>query len=145
MENVLKISNVEKYYGNKGNLTKAVDNISFNVKEGEFVGIMGASGSGKTTLLNCIATIDTVTSGNIMVDQTDITRMKEDALADFRRCELGFVFQDFNLLDTLTIRENIALSLVVNNFDSNEIDSTIFSNIISVNFAVSYNVLSKSI
>jgi len=124
---VLKLSNVKKYYGRNKVITKAVNGISFQVMKGEFVAIMGASGSGKTTLLNCIATIDTVTSGNIMVDQTDITRMKEDALADFRRCELGFVFQDFNLLDTLTIRENIALSLVVNNFDSNEIDNLVDS------------------
>ena len=96
MSEVLKLSNVKKYYGRNKVITKAVNGISFQVMKGEFVAIMGASGSGKTTLLNCIATIDTVTSGNIMVDQTDITRMKEDALADFRRCDLCFVFQDFN-------------------------------------------------
>jgi len=113
MENVLKISNVEKYYGNKGNLTKAVDNISFNVKEGEFVGIMGASGSGKTTLLNCIATIDKVTAGHIIIDNVDITTLKGNSLNKFRREDLGFIFQDFNLLDTLTAYENIALALTI--------------------------------
>ena len=113
MENVLKISNVEKYYGNKGNLTKAVDNISFDVKEGEFVGIMGASGSGKTTLLNCIATIDKVTAGHIIVGNTDITALKGNSLNKFRREDLGFIFQDFNLLDTLTAYENIALALTI--------------------------------
>ncbi len=113
MENVLKISNVEKYYGNKGNLTKAVDNISFDVKEGEFVGIMGASGSGKTTLLNCIATIDKVTAGHIIVGNTDITTLKGNSLNKFRREDLGFIFQDFNLLDTLTAYENIALALTI--------------------------------
>ena len=113
MENDLKISNVEKYYGNKGNLTKAVDNISFNVKEGEFVGIMGASGSGKTTLLNCIATIDKVTAGHIIIDNVDITTLKGNSLNKFRREDLGFIFQDFNLLDTLTAYENIALALTI--------------------------------
>ena len=113
MENVLKISNVEKYYGNKGNLTKAVDNISFNVKEGEFVGIMGASGSGKTTLLNCIATIDKVTAGHIIIDNVDITTLKGNSLNKFRREDLGFIFQVFNLLDTLTAYENIALALTI--------------------------------
>ena len=113
MENVLEVKNIEKYYGNKSNLTKAVDNISFNVKKGEFIGIMGASGSGKTTLLNCISTIDKVTSGKINVDGKDVTRLKGSALNKFRREELGFIFQDFNLLDTLTVYENIALALTI--------------------------------
>ena len=113
MENVLEVKNIEKYYGNKSNLTKAVDNISFNVKKGEFIGIMGASGSGKTTLLNCISTIDKVTSGKINVDGKDVTRLKGTALNKFRREELGFIFQDFNLLDTLTVYENIALALTI--------------------------------
>ena len=107
MKEVLKIENLKKYYGVNTNITKAVDGISFSVLEGEFVAIMGASGSGKTTLLNCIATIDTVTSGHIFVDNKDITTVKEDDLADFRKENLGFIFQDFNLLDTLTIDENI--------------------------------------
>lgn len=113
MENVLKIDNVKKYYGDKANVTKALNGLSFSVEEGEFVAIMGASGSGKTTLLNCVSTIDSVTSGNIFVGQTDITNLLEDDLAAFRKDNLGFVFQDFNLLDTLTIEENVALSLVI--------------------------------
>lgn len=91
-------------------VTKALDQISFTVNEGEFLGIMGASGSGKTTLLNCISTIDTATAGHIYLRDRDITELKEDALAEFRQKNLGFVFQDFNLLDTLTIEENIALA-----------------------------------
>ena len=113
MNNLVDIQNIEKYYGNKGMVTKAVDNISFSVNKGEFVGIMGASGSGKTTLLNCISTIDTVTSGHIYVDGKNITTMKSKQLSAFRREQLGFVFQDFNLLDTLTAYENIALALTI--------------------------------
>ena len=101
--------------GNSGNITKAVDGISMYVDKGEFVAIMGASGSGKTTLLNCISTIDTVTSGHITVNNQDITKIKDKDFADFRRENLGFIFQDFNLLDTLTIGENISLSLVSTN------------------------------
>ena len=125
MKEVLKIENLKKYYGANTNITKAVDGISFSVLEGEFVAIMGASGSGKTTLLNCIATIDTVTSGHIFVDNKDITTVKEDDLADFRKENLGFIFQDFNLLDTLTIDENIALSLIINNENTNKVDEKV--------------------
>mgnify|MGYP006371298485 FL=1 len=125
MENVLEVKNIEKYYGNKSNLTKAIDNISFNVKNGEFVGIMGASGSGKTTLLNVISTIDNVTSGHIYVAGVDITKLKGNELNKFRREELGFIFQDFNLLDTLTAYENIALSLSIQNVSAKEIDTKI--------------------
>ena len=115
MEHILNLEQVKKYYGGNGNnITKAVDGISMYVDKGEFVAIMGASGSGKTTLLNCISTIDTVTSGHIFVNDKDITEMKEKDFADFRRENLGFIFQDFNLLDTLTIEENISLSLVIN-------------------------------
>lgn len=113
METVLKVQNLEKYYGNKNNLTKAVDNISFEVQKGEYIGIMGASGSGKTTLLNCISTIDTVTAGHIFVNNEDITALNSKKLSEFRRKELGFIFQDFNLLDTLTAYENIALALTI--------------------------------
>lgn len=113
MENILEVKNIQKYYGSKSNLTKAVDNISFNVKEKEFVGIMGASGSGKTTLLNCISTIDRVTTGHIFINGEDITKLKGNKLNKFRREELGFIFQDFNLLDTLTAYENIALALTI--------------------------------
>ena len=111
MEHILNLEQVKKYYGgNSGNITKAVDGISMYVDKGEFVAIMGASGSGKTTLLNCISTIDTVTSGHITVNNQDITKIKDKDFADFRRENLGFIFQDFNLLDTLTIGENISLS-----------------------------------
>ena len=118
MEHILNLEQVKKYYGsNTGNITKAVDGISMYVDKGEFVAIMGASGSGKTTLLNCISTIDTVTSGHITVNNQDITKIKNKDFADFRRENLGFIFQDFNLLDTLTIEENISLSLIINKQD----------------------------
>lgn len=113
MNTVLEVANVEKYYGNKSNLTKALDGISFSVEEGGFVGIMGASGSGKTTLLNCVSTIDRVTSGKIIVNDIDVTRLRGNHLNQFRREELGFIFQDFNLLDTLTAYENISLALTI--------------------------------
>ena len=122
---VLKLENVKKYYGVNTNITKAVDGISFNVDEGEFVAIMGASGSGKTTLLNCISTIDNVTAGHIYVGGKDITEIKEDDMADFRKENLGFIFQDFNLLDTLSIEENISLSLIINNEDPNKVDNKV--------------------
>ena len=125
MNEILKPDNVEKYYGNKANLTKAVDKISFSVEKGEFVGIMGASGSGKTTLLNCISTIDRVTAGHIYVGDKDITTIRGNELNKFRREELGFIFQDFNLLDTLTGYENIALALSIQNVKPKEIDSRI--------------------
>ena len=115
MENVLRMENVYKYYGNKSSLTKAIDNISLEVQKGEFVAIMGASGSGKTTLLNCISTIDRVTGGHIFVGNEDITKLRGNGLNRFRREELGFIFQDFNLLDTLTAEENIALALSIQN------------------------------
>ena len=122
---VLKLDNVKKYYGVNTNITKAVDGVSFDINESEFVAIMGASGSGKTTLLNCISTIDNVTSGNIFVGDENITKIKEEQLADFRKNNLGFIFQDFNLLDTLTIEENIALSLIINNENENNIDKKV--------------------
>ncbi|MCI9016459.1 MAG: ABC transporter ATP-binding protein [Clostridia bacterium] len=125
MEKVLEVKNIEKYYGNKSNITKAIDNISFNVEKGEFVGIMGASGSGKTTLLNCISTIDKVTAGHIIINQKDITRLKGNNLNKFRREDLGFIFQDFNLLDTLTAYENIALALTIQKVNSKEIDKRV--------------------
>ena len=122
MKNILSVEKIEKYYGNKGNITKAIDNISFKVGEGEFVGIMGPSGSGKTTLLNCISTIDKVTTGNIIINAQDITRLKSKKLDKFRQNELGFIFQDFNLLDTLTAYENIALALTIKGEKTSEID-----------------------
>lgn len=122
LKKVLKVEQIQKYYGNKDNITKAIDGISFDVEEGEFIGIMGASGSGKTTLLNCISTIDTVSSGHIYLENQDITEIKEENIAKFRRENLGFIFQDFNLLDTLTIEENIALILTINKVPEKEID-----------------------
>ena len=125
MSEILKIDKIEKYYGNKSSLTKAIDNLSFDVEKGEFVAIMGASGSGKTTLLNCISTIDKVTSGHIYVAGNDITKLRGNNLNKFRREELGFIFQDFNLLDTLTAYENIALALSIQNIKEKEISDRI--------------------
>ena len=125
MNNVLEVKNIEKYYGNKSNLTKALAGINFNVAEKEFVGIMGASGSGKTTLLNCISTIDRVTAGQIFINGKDITKLKGNQLNKFRREELGFIFQDFNLLDTLTSYENIALALTIQKVNPHEIEKRV--------------------
>lgn len=125
MESILSVRNIEKYYGSKGAITKALNHISFDVQKGEFLGIMGASGSGKTTLLNCISTIDKVTSGNIVVQGKDVTNLKGSALSKFRREQLGFIFQDFNLLDTLTAYENIALALSIQNVPAREIEKRV--------------------
>lgn len=125
MEKLLKIDSIEKYYGSKSSLTKAIDNISFDVERGEFIAIMGASGSGKTTLLNCISTIDKVTSGHIYLNDLDITTLKGNKLSEFRREELGFIFQDFNLLDTLTAYDNIALALSIQNKSVKNLDELI--------------------
>ena len=125
MQNILDVQNVEKYYGSKSSLTKALDHISFSVAEGEFTAIMGASGSGKTTLLNCIGTIDRVSAGTILIGGTDISHLKAGALNQFRREELGFIFQDFNLMDTLTAFENIALSLSIKKVPVAEIESRV--------------------
>lgn len=125
MEKILRVEKIEKYYGNKSSLTKAIHSISFEVEKGEFVAIMGASGSGKTTLLHVISTIDRVTSGHIYVEGVDITKLKGNGLNKFRREELGFIFQDFNLLDTLTAYENIALALSIQNIGAKEIDKRV--------------------
>ncbi|MCI8358760.1 MAG: ABC transporter ATP-binding protein [Lachnospiraceae bacterium] len=118
---MLQIKNIEKYYGNKNNVTKALDRISFDVSDGEFIAIMGASGSGKTTLLNCISTIDTVSAGDILLQGENIAKLSAEELAGFRREKLGFVFQDCNLLDTLTIEENIGLALSLNHADPHKV------------------------
>lgn len=125
MKTILKVDHIEKYYGNKGNITCAVDDISFDVNEGEYIGIMGASGSGKTTLLNCISTIDNATAGHIYLDGEDITTLKASQLSKFRREKLGFIFQDFNLLDTLTGFENIALALTIMKVPAKEIEARV--------------------
>ncbi len=122
---LLKIDNIEKYYGSKSSLTKALDGISLTVDKGEFVAVMGASGSGKTTLLNCISTIDRVTAGHIYLEGDDITTLKGNNLNKFRRDKLGFIFQDFNLLDTLTAFENIALALSIQKVPAKEIESRV--------------------
>ena len=113
MNDYIRVCDVEKYYGNGSNVTKAIDRVSFQVAKGEFVGVMGASGSGKTTLLNMMSTIDRVTAGQIYYGDVDITELSEDGLSDFRKDNLGFVFQDYNLLDTLTIEENIVLAMTL--------------------------------
>lgn len=140
MSELLRLENIRKYYGNQGNLTQAIRDISFTVKEGEFVGIMGASGSGKTTLLNCISTIDNVSAGHIYLDGTDVTEIPEKRLARFRRENLGFVFQDFNLLDTLTISENIALALAINRVEAGRIDKKVEEIAAALNIS---NILDK--
>lgn len=122
---LLKIDNIEKYYGSRSSLTKALDGISLTVDKGEFVAVMGASGSGKTTLLNCISTIDRVTAGHIYLEGEDITGLKGNDLNRFRRDKLGFIFQDFNLLDTLTAFENIALALSIQKVPAKEIESRV--------------------
>ncbi|GAA0179970.1 ABC transporter ATP-binding protein [Clostridium sediminicola] len=125
MERIVSIKNIEKYYGNKGNVVKAVDDISFDINGGEFVGVMGPSGSGKTTLLNVISTIDTVSAGHIYIEDKDITEISQKGISKFRRENLGFIFQDFNLLDTLTIHENIALALTINKCNADEIEKRV--------------------
>lgn len=111
MMKLLEINQVSKYYGNEKVLTKALDSVSFQVEKGEFIAIMGASGSGKSTLLNCIATIDKVSGGEITLSGEEISAKEEDELANYRRDQLGFIFQEYNLLDTLTVEENIVLPL----------------------------------
>lgn len=119
MENssvLLHIHNIQKHYGsNNSNIVKALDDISFDVQKGEFLGIMGSSGAGKSTLLNCISTIDSVSAGKIILDGKEVNLLKDKMLARFRRENLGFIFQDFSLLDNLTIYDNIALALTINN------------------------------
>lgn len=122
---ILELQNVRKIYGEKENQVKALQNVNMQVEEGEFVAIVGTSGSGKTTLLNCLSTIDRITSGKIVVDDVDITRLKGNHLNRFRREELGFIFQDFNLLDTLTAYENIALALTIQRVKPGKIEKDV--------------------
>lgn len=125
METILEVQNLEKYYGKKGNVTKALDSVSFVIGKGEFVGIMGASGSGKTTLLNCISTIDSPSAGSIRIGGQELTVFKGDKLSEFRSRSLGFIFQDFNLLDTLNAYENIALALTIRNEPPSQIENKV--------------------
>ncbi|MGX9757773.1 ABC transporter ATP-binding protein [Clostridioides difficile] len=125
MEEILIVENIKKEYGRKGSKYEALKGISFKVSKGEFVGIMGSSGAGKSTLLNIISTIDLPSSGNVYIKDKNIIKMKQNKLADFRRDNLGFVFQDSNLLDTLTIKENIMLPLSLKNEKVSVIESRI--------------------
>ena len=122
MQEILNVQEVKKTYGGRGATTVALKGITFSVAEGEFVGIMGASGSGKTTLLNCVATIDRPTSGSILIGGEDVTRLPNGKLSAFRREKLGFIFQDCNLLDTLTAFENIAIALTIRGERAEQID-----------------------
>lgn len=125
MEEILIVENIKKEYGRKESKYEALKGISFKVSKGEFVGIMGSSGAGKSTLLNIISTIDLPSSGNVYINDKNIIKMKQNKLADFRRDNLGFVFQDSNLLDTLTIKENIMLPLSLKNEKVSIIESRI--------------------
>ncbi|WP_313428180.1 ABC transporter ATP-binding protein [Siminovitchia terrae] len=140
MEPLLVVRNVEKIYGNSANTFKALENISFEIDHGEFVGVMGPSGAGKSTLLNVLATIDSPTNGDILIGNDNIAKMKEEALADFRRDHLGFIFQDYNLLDSLTVRENILLPLAIAKKTAAEIEERVDT--IARTFGIS-NLLDK--
>ena len=122
MHTVLSAAGLTKIYGHMNNMVKALDGVSFSVEAGEFLGVMGASGSGKTTLLNCISTIDSASSGSVLVEGRDITALGANELADFRSSRLGFIFQDYNLLDTLTAFENIALALTIAKTNPREVE-----------------------
>lgn len=140
MESLLLVRNVEKNYGKGANTFKALERISFEIDHGEFVGIMGPSGAGKSTLLNVLATIDTPTTGDIFIEKDNIAKMDEEKLADFRRDHLGFIFQDYNLLDSLTVRENILLPLAIAKKKPAEIAQRVDE--IAVTFGIS-NLLNK--
>ena len=122
MSEILTVTDLKKVYGKGGAVTRALDGVSLSLEAGEFVGVMGPSGSGKTTLLNCISTIDRPSAGSIVIDGKELTRLKGKELARFRRERLGFIFQDCNLLDTLTAYENIALSLSIIRAPAQKID-----------------------
>lgn len=122
MKTIVEAKRIKKVYGSRGNIVNALNEIDLTVQEGEFVGIMGPSGSGKTTLLNVLATIDEPTAGSIFIDGIDIVNMKEEQLSAFRRDKLGFIFQDYNLLDTLTVKENIILPLALAKMNANELE-----------------------
>lgn len=120
METILRVESLKKYYGKEPNITKALNGISFQVVKGEFLGIMGSSGSGKTTILNCLATIIKPTDGSIQMQEKDLGQLKGSQLADYRGKEIGYLFQNFELLDNLTAKENILLPLSLHKVDANE-------------------------
>ena len=120
MENVLEVKNIEKYYGNKSNLTKAIDNISFNVQKGEFVAIVGASGSGKSTLLHILGSVDKPTEGKVLIEGTELSAMNRTQAAIFRRRKVGLVYQFYNLIPTLTVRKNILMPLLLDKRKPNQ-------------------------
>ncbi|HOA80142.1 MAG TPA: ABC transporter ATP-binding protein [Defluviitaleaceae bacterium] len=122
MKTVVEARKIKKVYGLKGTVFPVLHGIDLKVQEGEFVGIMGPSGSGKTTLLNILATIDQPTSGHIVIDGENILNMNEEQLSAFRRNKLGFIFQDYNLLDTLTVKENILLPLAISKIHVSELE-----------------------
>ena len=120
MDTILRVESLKKHYGKEPNITKALNGISFQVVKGEFLGIMGSSGSGKTTLLNCLATIIKPTDGSIQMQEKDLGQLKGSQLADYRGKEIGYLFQNFELLDNLTAKENILLPLSLHKVDANE-------------------------
>lgn len=125
MKPLVQVKAVNKIYGKGAQTFEALKNITFQVEEGEFVGVMGPSGAGKSTLLNVLATIDAPSSGDILIGDDNVAKMKDKALADFRRDNLGFIFQDYNLLDSLTVRENIVLPLAIAKVPTNEINARV--------------------
>lgn len=135
MKTILKARNIQKVFGTKGNVYRALEDINLEIQEGEFIGIMGPSGAGKSTLLNIFSTIDTPTAGEIMISEQNIVKMKEKELSDFRRDKLGFIFQDYNLLDTLTVKENILLPLALAKVSAAEIEKRV--NDIAKTFGIS--------
>lgn len=122
MNSILKVKNLKKVYGSRGNVFTALNGIDLDIEEGEFIGVMGPSGAGKTTLLNIISTIDKPTSGEVIIGEEDITKFNEDKLSSYRKENLGFMFQDYNLLDTLTLGENIVLPLSLSKVKLKEIE-----------------------
>ncbi|MEC0093357.1 ABC transporter ATP-binding protein [Paenibacillus macquariensis] len=134
MKPILKAINVQKVFGVKGNVYKALEDINLEIQEGEFVGIMGPSGAGKSTLLNILSTIDVPSSGDIIIDDQNIIQMTEEQLSDFRRNKLGFIFQDYNLLDTLTVKENIVLPLALSKVPAKEIEERV--NVVADTFGI---------
>ncbi|MDA9472159.1 ABC transporter ATP-binding protein [Enterococcus sp. 5H] len=122
MKKILEVNHLSKSYGYRNNKVQILNNISFSVDRGEFIGIMGPSGAGKSTLLNTISTIDLPTTGTVRIDGKDILKMRDNEISDFRRKKLGFIFQNFNLMDTLNVKDNILLPLAVDRLSLPEME-----------------------